>query len=156
MTQIIKTFEPGSKGLLQITEHSLEARGELLTFETTYASLNSMFTNEKAEEIRQGFLDRKIRIRELTNQMYHEQYTKNTDFHEQLVQIRYINPSKLKIEVETLVYNDVVALYQIKEDGFCIEIHSAELANQQRQLFEFIWKQADLPIIGKNGRTSMF
>ena len=70
--------------------------------------------------------------------------------------IRYVNPNKLNIQVETLVYNTIVALYEPKENGFCVEIHSKELADQQRQLFEFIWKQADRPIIGKGGRTSIF
>jgi len=127
-----------------------------LVFETSYASLNNLFTKKQAENIRAEFLKRKIKIRELTNHAFHEQYTDVPDFHEKVMAIRYINPNKLNILVETLVYNNVVAIYEPKEGGFCVEIHSKELANQQRQLFEFIWKQADRPIIGKNGRTSIF
>ena len=70
--------------------------------------------------------------------------------------IRYINPKKLIIRIETLIYNDTVAMYEPKIDGFCLEIYSKELASQQRQMFEFVWEQADRPIIGKNGRTSIF
>jgi hypothetical protein len=153
--QLINTYH-GTEGLLAITEHSLEAKSEVLIMETSYASLNDLFPANKAEEIRQKFLDRKIIVRELTNRMYHEKYTDVKGFHEQVMKIRYIDPKKLLIKVETLIYNDIVAIYEPKKDGFCIEIQSNELADQQRQLFEFIWKQGDLPIIGKGGRSSLF
>lgn len=153
--QKIKAYS-GVEGLLQVTRNSFLAERELLIFETSYASLNSMFTKKQAEEIRREFLERKITIRELTNQIYHEPYTDLPEFHKKVMDIRYINPQKLTIKVETLIYNGVVAIYEPKEGGFCLEIESRELADQQRQLFEFIWKQADRPIIGKGGRTSIF
>lgn len=146
----------GVEGLLKITRNSLQTKGELLIFETSYSSLNDMFTKKEAEDIRKEFYSRGIKIRELTNQMYHEPYTDVKEFHKYVMDIRYIGLRKLDIKVETLIYNNVVAIYEPKEDGFCIEICSQELADQQRQLFEFIWKQADRPIIGKSGRTSMF
>ena len=115
-----------------------------------------MFSKKEAEDIRREFVKRNIKVRQLTNHPYHEPYTQVKDFHEKVMNIRYINPKKLQIKVETLIYNDIVALYEPKEKGFCIEIKSIELADQQRQLFEFIWNQADRPIIGKGGRTSIF
>ena len=154
MDQIISYS--GKEGLLKVTTNSLEAKGELLVFETSYASLNNLFSKKQAEDIRAKFLERKIKVRELTNHAFHEQYTNVPDFHEKVMNIRYVNPNKLNIQVESLVYNTIVALYEPKENGFCVEIHSKELADQQRQLFEFIWKQADRPIIGKGGRTSIF
>ncbi len=146
----------GKQGLLKVTQNSLTTKGELLIFETSYASLNDMFSKEEAEKIRSEFVKRKIKVRQLTNHAYHEPYTQVKDFHERVMNIRYINPNKLKIKVETLIYNDVVAIYEPRQEGFCLEIYSKELADQQRQLFEFIWKQADRPIIGKGGRTSIF
>jgi|SRR3990167_8532259 len=155
MEKHIKTYS-GKEGLLTVTRNSLNTKGELLVFETSYASLNDMFSRDQAEEIRNEFLKRNIRIRELTNKAYHEPYTKLKEFHEKIMSIRYVNQNKLNIRVETLIYNNVVAIYEPKEGGFCLEIYSKELADQQRQLFEFIWKQADRPIIGKGGRTSIF
>jgi hypothetical protein len=155
MTDNIITYS-GSEGLLKVTLNSLETRGELLTFETSYASLNEMFPKNKAEEIRKEFIRKKIKIRELNNKIYHEEYTGLKEFHEKVMQIRYINPKILDIKVETLIYNDVVAIYDPKKDGFCIEVHSKELARQQRQLFNFIWEKGDRPIIGRGGRTSIF
>lgn len=153
--QKIKTYS-GVEGLLEVTKNSLNAKGELLIYETSYASLNDMFSRKQAEDIRKEFLERKIIVRELTNKAYHEPYTEVKDFHEKVMKIRYINPAKLKIEVETLIYNNIVATYQPWKDGICFEVYSRQLADQQRQLFEFVWKQADRPIIGKGGRTSIF
>ena len=146
----------GVEGLLNVTFNSLKATGDLLIFETSYASLNDMFTKKQAEDIRKELVRRGIKVRQLTNHAYHEPYTNVEGFHEKVMNIRYINPNKLRIKVETLIYNNVVAIYEPKENGFCLEIKSKELADQQRQLFEFIWQNADRPVIGKNGRTSIF
>jgi len=153
--RVIKTYE-GIEGLLTVTKNSLSAIKELLIFETSYASLNDMFDKEVSEKIREEFMSKDIKIRELTNRIFHENYTKVKEFNEKVMNIRYIDPRKLAIKVETLIYNDVVAIYQPVQNGFCIEIHSKELADQQKQLFEFIWKISERPIIGKGGRTSIF
>lgn len=155
MEQTIKKYN-GVEGLLEVTMNSTNASGELLIFETSYASLNDMFNKETSEKIREEFLSKNIKIRELTNKIFHEDYTNVKDFNEKIMDIRYIDPKKLSIKVETLIYNNVVAMYEPVKDGFCIEIHSKELAEQQKQLFEFIWKIGERPIIGKGGRTSVF
>ena len=155
MEQTIKKYN-GVEGLLEVTMNSTNASGELLIFETSYASLNDMFNKETSEKIREEFLSKNIKIRELTNKIFHEDYTNVKDFNEKIMDIRYIDPKKLSIKVETLIYNNVVTMYEPVKDGFCIEIYSKELAEQQKQLFEFIWKIGERPIIGKGGRTSVF
>lgn len=155
MEQTIKKYN-GVEGLLDVTMNSTNASGELLIFETSYASLNDMFNKETSEKIREEFLSKNIKIRELTNKIFHEDYTNVKGFNEKIMDIRYIDPKKLSIKVETLIYNNVVAMYEPVKDGFCIEIYSKELAEQQKQLFEFIWKIGERPIIGKGGRTSVF
>lgn len=152
---IIKKYN-GVDGLLEVTKNSLNAVGELLIFETSYASLNDMFDKEISEKIREEFLVRGIKIKEITNNLFHEDYTSVKDFNKKVMDIRYIDPKKLSIKVETLIYNDIVAIYEPKKDGFCIEIYSKELAEQQKQLFEAVWKIGERPIIGKGGRTSVF
>lgn len=146
----------GIEGLLKITKNSLKAEGELLIFETSYASLNDMFSKGNAELIRSEFIRKRIKIRELTNKIYHENYTDIKEFHEKVMQIRYIDPKKLNIKIETLIYNDVVAIYDLKNIDLCIEVYNRDLANQQRQLFEYIWQKGERPIIGRGGRTSIF
>lgn len=146
----------GIDGLLKITKNSLKAKGELFIFETSYASLNEMFSKAEAEGIRAEFLRRKIIIRQITNKIYHENYTDIKNFHEKVMNIRYISSKKLDIKVETLIYNNVVAIYEPKKAGICLEIYSQAISVQYRQLFEFIWETGERPIIGQGGRTSIF
>jgi len=135
---------------------SLKAKGELLIYETSYASLNEFMTRKRAEEIRGEFLKRGIKVREITNTPYHEEYTNVKGYHEKVMNIRYINLEKLGIEKETLIYNDVVAFYSLTNEIYGIEIYNKDFAEMQRRVFNYIWKLGEKPIIGKNGRTSMF
>ncbi|MDP2860386.1 MAG: hypothetical protein Q8N98_01575 [bacterium] len=146
----------GREGLLRATLNSLEAKEEILIYETSYASLNDFLEKGRAEEIRKEFLRKGIKIRELTNQPYHEIYTDVALYHEKVMDIRYINPDKLKIDTELLIYNDVLAFYTLKSPIFAVEIYDKDLAYMQKQIFEFMWNFAERPVLGKNGRTSMF
>ena len=146
----------GREGLLRLTLNSLEAIGELLIYETSYASLNDYLDKGKAEEIRQELLNRAIKVKEISNQPYHENYTQVRGYHERVMDIRYIDPNKLKIETELMIYNDVVVYYTVKPPLFGVEIHDKELALMQKQIFEFVWNSAERPMLGKNGRTSIF
>lgn len=141
---------------MEVTLNSLKARGELLIYETSYASLNDFLEKEKAEEIRRGFLKSGIKVRQLTNRAYHEEYTAVPGYHQQVMDIRYVDPKKLEIKTETLIYNNTTAFYTTQGDVFCVEIISEELARMQRQIFEFVWKTGERPILGKNGRSSLF
>ena len=56
---------------------------------------------------------------------------------------RYVSPTDLKINFEVLIYNDVYATYTYKGDEiFCVEIYNPQLAEMQKQLFDFIWSGA--------------
>lgn len=151
---MIKQFN-GNEGLLEITRNSLRTKGELLIYETSYASLNTFLDKEVADEIRRQFMQKKIRVRELTNTAYHDEYTGVPGYHRQVMDIRYIRPMRLTIKTEMLIYNDVVAYYSITENSWGVEIYDQRLADIQRQLFETLWSIAEKPIIGKNGRTSL-
>jgi hypothetical protein len=150
----IKYYQ-GPDGLLQISLHSLET-DELLIYESSYASLNKMFSPEKAEEIRQEFLKRGVKIREITNKAYQEEYTAIKEFNDKCMSFRYIDAHKLDIAMDFLVYNDIVAYYSLSEPIFGIEIKNQRLADMQRQIFNFVWNSGERPIIGPNGRTSIF
>ncbi len=55
----------------------------------------------------------------------------------------YIDPVTFKIEFETMIYKNVVALISFDEnDIFGVEIHNDKLARQQEKLFDLIWSQA--------------
>jgi sugar-specific transcriptional regulator TrmB len=55
----------------------------------------------------------------------------------------YIDPKVFKIQFETYIYNNVVALLSYeKDDIFGVEIHNDKLADQQKQLFDLVWSLA--------------
>ncbi|MGH7883361.1 MAG: hypothetical protein ACREN8_10735, partial [Candidatus Dormibacteraceae bacterium] len=135
----------GKKGLKEITEHSLEAAAELWIIETAFASLDLIMSHDEAEAFRKALLDKQIHCRQISNELFRD-YTNVPGFHEQVMDIRYIPPQKLKIEREILIYNNVVAFYKTSGNNlFGIEIIDSDFAKQQRQLFEMVWAQADRP-----------
>ncbi len=146
----------GKEGLQQIADHSLAAKGEILIYETQYASLELFMTHPQAEDHRRALLAKSLRVRQLTNQVY-QHYSEVEGFHEQVMDIRRIATEKIKIDREILIYNDTIALYQTKgENLYGVEIVDASLAEQQRQLFELVWMQADRPANSRDPRTSIF
>ncbi len=145
----------GKEGVAHITRNSLEAKNHLYIYETSYASLNDIFGYDEAEIVRKDFISRKIKVFELTNQHFHEKYTKQVEFHEKVMNIRCISPQIFKIELETLIYNNVVAFYTLDEPVYGVEIVNQHFANEQIKLFKILWQQGDLPIIGKGGKTSV-
>lgn len=61
----------------------------------------------------------------------------------QITFLRYIDPKFFTIEFETYIYNNVVSLLSYDNKVISgIEIHNGQLARQQRQLFDILWKQA--------------
>lgn len=94
------------------------------------------------EKIREKFVKNKISYLELTNEMDMKGWTNNVDFIKNW-KPRYISQDILDIKFETMIYNDVVAIYNIQEGQiFCVEIHNAKLARMQKQLFDFIFKRS--------------
>ncbi len=146
----------GKDGLLQVTLNSLNAKEVLYIYEMSYASLNDFLSEEKAENIRQKFLDKNIKIKELTNIAFHNEYTKIKEFHERCMEIRYIPSDKLDITTEFLIYNNTVTFYTYKSEFYAVEIYDEKLAHMQKQIFDFLWNLADKPMIGGSGKTSIF
>jgi hypothetical protein len=150
----LTTYE-GIEGVKQVSLNSLKAKDNLYICEMSYASLNDIFSQKKAEDIRKQFLEKKTKIQEITNQVYHD-YTDIKEFHEKCMEIRYIDPNKLNIKTEFMIYNDIVTFYSYKKDYFAVEIKNHQFAQTQLELFKLIWNQAERPIIGKSGRSSIF
>lgn len=150
----VTTYE-GLEGLKIISRNSVNTKGILRIYEMTYASLNEIFSKEEAEEVRKEFLKRKTEIHELTNKIYREKYTEIEEFHKVCMKIRYIDPKKITLDTEFLVYNDITAFYSYGENIFGVEIKNEQFAQTQKQIFDYIWNKGEFPIIGKNGRTSI-
>lgn len=134
-------YYTGVEGLEQVTWNCLKARDTLRIYEVA-ASMSVFIDEDLAEKIRQEFTDRQIKIRQLTNISHLKPFTR-VPGHVKLWQVRYIDPAKLNLKFEVLIYNDVFAMYQFTGgEQFCVEVYNENLAAMQKQLFDFIWNQA--------------
>ncbi len=145
----------GLEGLKQVTYNSLKARGELLTYELS--TMNAFLSKREAEELRRRFVENKITSRTLTNATYLEPWTDVTEMVEKYWEIRHLAPHGKPFQFEILIYNDVYCMYRYVEgDIFCVEIHSGELADMQRQVFEYLWSGAKkFKILDKHGTVKL-
>lgn len=131
----------GLEGLKQVTYNSLRAKGELLTYELS--TMNAFMDQAEAEKLRERFVANQIKIRTLTNASAVEAYTDVSELVEKYWEIRHLDSKDKPFQFEILIYNDVYCMYRyVGKDIFCVEIHSQELADMQRQLFEYLWSGA--------------
>ncbi len=131
----------GVEGLKQVTHNSLRARGELLTYELS--TMNAFLSKKEAEDFRRKFVANKIVSRTLTSTTHLDAWTDTPEIVEKYWEIRHIPPAEKPFQFEILIYNDVYCMYRYTGDEiFCVEIHSQELADMQRQLFEYLWSGA--------------
>lgn len=134
-------YYEGTAGLRQVSYNIIRAKGLLRVFEMEH--LSDFLSAEFAEEVRRELVNNKILTHDLTNKKSFPGFTNVVDMISTYNKFRYINPKKLKINFEVLIYNDVYATYTYKEKNiFCVEIYNKELAQMQKQIFDYIWEQA--------------
>ena len=144
----------GIEGIKQITYNSLKAKGELLTYEL--GTMDSFMSHDEAEKLRERFVDNNIRIRTFTNMTEMEGWTDIGEMVEHW-QVRHLPPQKNPFQFEILIYNDVFCMYKYtKGEAFAVEIYNQELADMQRQLFEYLWSNArELKILDEHGSAKL-
>ena len=143
-------FYEGLDGLKQVSWNSLQAKETLRVFEKEHIS--DFLPLDFSEKFRQAQVERQITTHDLTNKSSFQGFTNVTELIKNYSQFRYIDPNKLKINFEVLIYNDVYATYTYHESEiFCVEIHNPQLAAMQKQLFDFVWGQA-IPMQFKDER----
>lgn len=145
----------GSDGIRQATYNSLKAKGELLTYEI--GNMDSFMSHREAEKLRKQFVTNKILIRTLTNAVSMDGWTDVLEMVERYWEIRHIPPADKPFSFEILIYNDVYCMYRYKgSEAFCVEIHSAELADMQKQMFEYLWRGAKkFELVNKRGEIRL-
>ncbi|MBU1868498.1 hypothetical protein KJ608_03505 [Patescibacteria group bacterium] len=144
----------GGDGLKQVTWNSLRAERELLIYEMV-TDMSAFLDQSFAEEIREEIVKRRIKVKQITNLERIPPYTDVTEKVRKYWEPRYIDPKVLRLSYEVLIYNDVVAMYNVRgKDFFCIEIHDKNLAKMQRQLFKFVWQSAKkMTIVNDRGEA---
>lgn len=145
----------GIDGLKQVTYNSLHARGELLTYELS--TMNAFMDQVEAEKLRVRFVENKVHIKTLTNATQMSAWTDVAEMVEKYWTIRHLDPKEKPFQFEILIYNDVYCMYRyVGDDVFCVEIHSQELADMQRQLFEYLWAGArQFKILDNHGAATL-
>lgn len=140
-TQVI--YFRGLNGLKQLLWNILKAKGESVGY--GYADWNQSIGREFAEKLRAERVKRKIYDREIQNDDQAgpmSDWTKIKDYN-QIYQARYLPRKIIDIKHDTYIYNDVFAFYYFTGgEMFGIEIHNAEIAKTQKQIFEVLWKIA--------------
>lgn len=144
----------GIDGLKQMTWNSLKTEGELLIFEIS--EMSEFLDFGFAEKVRMEFVNREVKVRELTNQKKFGAWTKIEPLVEKYWDCRYIPKEFLEMEMEILIYNDIYAIYGYRgEEIFGVEIQNKQVADMQRQIFESFWSRGEKMKIGKGGAAEV-
>ncbi|KKT77658.1 MAG: hypothetical protein UW86_C0003G0026 [Microgenomates group bacterium GW2011_GWA1_Microgenomates_45_10] len=136
-------FYRGKNGIQQLLWNSLKIPkgGEMVGL--SYRPWNDIVGREFSDKLRVELRIKEINDREVTNTPGPFDYVHDEMFEDFTWRERYLPSSILEIRHETLIYNDVFALFHYHNgELFGVEIHNAEIAKTQKQLFEILWKKA--------------
>lgn len=131
----------GMRGLSQVNWNLCRAKGEFLSYEVDNAE--AYLPKQEAEDLRSRIVDKKIRIRTITNLTKFDSFTEVNGLTD-LWTVKHVGKEILDIKADIFIYNNVYAVvnYLSKKDIFCVEIYNQNLADMQRQLFEQTWASA--------------
>ena len=148
-------YYTGIEGLKQITYNITSAKKILRVFEVEH--LANFLPRDFSEMIREKLVERQIKTLDLTNKVSFPDFTNVTEMIKSYSEFRHIPKKQLSIDFEILIYNDVYASYSYKEGNiFCVEMYSQQLADMQKQIFDFIWSNAKImKFISPNGACTI-
>lgn len=148
-------YYSGMKGLKQMCWNSTKAKGELRIFEIE--EMADVFHYGFYEKVRLEYVRKNIFIKQIFNEKVLEPFTNITELLKNHVEFRYIDPRKLDMGFEILIYNDILGMYNYEGDEIIgIEIENARLAKMQKQIFNFLWMYArPIKILDKHGRAEV-
>lgn len=118
-------------------------------------SLSDLIPFSTAEAIRRSLLKHKVKVMQLTNQRVSEPWTKVKGYVETCMDIRYIPEDVLPIHTEVLIFDETVAIYQIKPEVAVTIIEHQAFAAQQKALFDNFWLIATPTSVNSDGNTTL-
>lgn len=132
----------GKQGLRQLLYNTLQAKDEVVGY--GYGSWNDGVGRQFAEKLRQEYVERGIKAREILNEVDEKgSYTSVPAYFKGIYHHHQISPKILPINHDTYIYNDVFAFYHtIGGQLFGVEIHNEAISRTQKRLFEILWKIA--------------
>ncbi len=130
----------GVDGLKQMNWNLTKADREYRVLEL--AGLDKHLGAHFADKMRAHFRDKELTSYDLTNNPNRQNEPGAETVSDK---VRYIDPSIFKIQFETYIYNNCVALLNYERDDiFGVEIYNPKLAAQQKQIFDLLWSQAEV------------
>ena len=148
-------YYSGKQGLRQITYNSLRAEGDLYIYEMR-ETMDDFVDPESAEEFRRRWVERGVRIHQLTNVKSFSEFTEVEEIVD-LWDVRYVAPEVLQIKFEMVIYNEVCAMYSREgKELFGVEIYNSNLAEMQKQIFLAMERLAE-PLVkeGRRGKARL-
>jgi hypothetical protein len=140
------------KDIININQRQVEARDGIRIMELS--SLGDIIPFKTAETIRRKLLKQGVKTKQLTNHRSFESWTNVQGFVEMCMDVRYVASETLPIEVEIVMFNDVVAMYQVEPEVSVTVIEYAAFAAQQKALFDNFWKIANKLDLDDDGSTT--
>lgn len=142
-------FYKGRDHIQQMAYNALRAKDEILGY--TYRSWLEAIGPSTHKYFWNELVANQIRLRDIYSDEYlksmqdqtNSRHVPDIPYIDKLIDSRYIPSSKLKIDHQLDIYNDVIALYTWKgDDIFGVEIYNSKVASMQRQIFNLIWPLA--------------
>jgi len=138
--------------IARVTARSTKSKNDIRIIELS--SLEKVIPLDKAERMRQKWLDNGIQVKQLTNLRGFEPWTEVKDFVDKSMSVRFVPRDVLPIDMEVLMFDDVVALYRVQPMVEVVIIENAAFADQQRALFDSFWQIADPVQLRHDGSTT--
>lgn len=109
-----------------------------------YENWNTSVGKAYARKLRSKNMENGAMSREITNCPDDNfEYTSLGKSYDNVYEHRRIDPKILEIKHDTYIYGDVFAYYyHLQGENFGVEIHNAEIARTERQMFEILWGMA--------------
>lgn len=145
-TQVI--FYRGQSGITQVLWNSLKTK-EILGY--SYLTIDDVLGKKLTNQYRTLRTEHGIKERDLlsSNDPYLNlkvlRFIKKSSLFKNYL-FRYLPYSKVNINHQIMIYNDVLVFYHWHEgEIFAIEIHNSTIANLQKQIFEVLWGLSKSP-----------
>ena len=137
----VKYFQ-GREGLKQMLWNVVASRKSYAGI--GYENWNSSVGKTYADKLRSKNMETGVESREITNDQDDDfEFTSLGEKYKQVYTHRRIDPNILEIKHDTYIYGDVFAYYyHYQGEYFGVEIHNAEIARTEQQMFEILWKMA--------------
>ncbi len=144
MESEVKYYQ-GVEGLKQMLWNVVSSGQEYVGL--GYENWNTSVGKSFAEKLRTKNMETGVKSREISNNVDDDfTYTHLGKEYGKVYQHRAIDPKILEIKHDTYIYADVFAYYyHYQGEYFGVEIHNAEIAKTEQQMFEILWK------MGKKG-----